>query len=182
MKLSKKILLALAILVSCVFAATVSFANTNATTSNNNIGEGLVNGARSVVGGAENAIEDVGAGLMKGVRDMTNGSDNTGDNMNATSHNTTGTNNAAGSTNNNSANTGMNNNQDNNDYTATRTATGRTADTDYVATRTNTDGTWLGMNSTAWIWLIMGIIAVAIVTLVWSYGSERRADYHSNND
>ena len=62
MKLGKKILLALAILVSCVFASTVCFANTNSNTTNNNMGEGLVNGARSVVGGTENAIEDVGGG------------------------------------------------------------------------------------------------------------------------
>lgn len=182
MKLSKKILLALAILVSCVFAATVSFANTNTNTTNNNMGDGFVNGVRSMVGGAENAIEDVGAGIVNGTRDMTDGAENNGNNMNATSHNTTGNNNANGSTTNNSANSGMNNSQDNNDYTATRTATGTTADSDYIAARTSNDGTWLGMNSTAWIWLIMGIVAVAIVTLVWSYGSERRADYHSNND
>lgn len=50
----------------------------------------------------------------------------------------------------------------------------------YNATRTNTNATWLGMNSTAWTWLIMGIVAVAIVALVWYYASQKNTSTHSN--
>ena len=50
----------------------------------------------------------------------------------------------------------------------------------YNATRTNTNATWLGMNSTAWTWLIMGIVAVAIVALVWFYASQKNTSTHSN--
>ena len=50
----------------------------------------------------------------------------------------------------------------------------------YNATRTNTNATWLGMNSTAWTWLIMGIVAVAIVALVWFYARQKNTSTHSN--
>ena len=53
----------------------------------------------------------------------------------------------------------MNNNDNNGSYTATRTATA-------------TNGTLLGMNSTAWTWLILGIATIAIVALVWYYGKQ----------
>ena len=50
-------------------------------------------------------------------------------------------------------------NDNNGSYTATRTATA-------------TNGTLLGMNSTAWTWLILGIATIAIVALVWYYGKQ----------
>lgn len=53
----------------------------------------------------------------------------------------------------------MNNNNNNGGYTATRTAT-------------TTNGTFLGMNATAWTWLILGIATIAIVALVWYYGKQ----------
>ena len=49
----------------------------------------------------------------------------------------------------------------------------------YNATRTNAN-TFLGMTSTAWTWLIMGIVAVAIVTLVWFYARQKDTSTHSN--
>ena len=53
----------------------------------------------------------------------------------------------------------MNNNNNNGGYTATRTAT-------------TTNETFLGMNATAWTWLILGIATIAIVALVWYYGKQ----------
>lgn len=50
------------------------------------------------------------------------------------------------------------NNDNNGEYTATRTST-------------NTD-TFMGMNGTVWTWLIFGILAVAVVALVWYYGMQ----------
>lgn len=43
----------------------------------------------------------------------------------------------------------------------------------YNATRTSTtQGTFMGMNATAWTWLIVGILGALIVGLVWFYGKE----------
>ncbi len=44
----------------------------------------------------------------------------------------------------------------------------------YTATRTSSEGTstFLGMGPTAWTWLIIGIAAIAIVALVWYYGTQ----------
>lgn len=46
----------------------------------------------------------------------------------------------------------------------------------YTATRTDADAngsaTFMGMNSTAWTWLIIGIAGIAIVALVWYYGTQ----------
>ena len=65
----------------------------------------------------------------------------------------------------NSGKTTNNNRTNNSYYTATRTAT--------------TTPTFMGMSSTAWTWLIIGIAGIAIVALVWYYGSQIRT---SNDD
>lgn len=65
----------------------------------------------------------------------------------------------------NSGMTQNNNRTNNSNYTATRTAT--------------TNQTFMGMSSTAWTWLIIGIAGIAIVALVWYYGSQIRT---SNDD
>ncbi len=68
----------------------------------------------------------------------------------------------------------------NNIVSGTTTNNNRTGN--YNATRTNTNATWLGMDSTAWTWLIMGIVAVAIIALVWSYARQKNTSTHSNNE
>ena len=56
----------------------------------------------------------------------------------------------------------------------------RTNNSNYIATRTaTTNQTFMGMSSTAWTWLIIGIAGIAIVALVWYYGSQIRT---SNDD
>ena len=45
--------------------------------------------------------------------------------------------------------------------------------TNYTATRTAADeGTLLGMNATAWTWLIIGMVGIAIIALVWYYSMQ----------
>ena len=56
---------------------------------------------------------------------------------------------------------------DNNERTNLNPATGN-----YSATRTSTDATLMGMNATAWTWLILGLAAIAIVALVWYYSMQ----------
>lgn len=59
-------------------------------------------------------------------------------------------------------------------YNAARTATTRSAAT--------TNDTFLGMNATAWGWLIMGILGVLTVGLVWFYGKEHEENYNKNDN
>lgn len=108
---------------------------------------------RNVVGDAENAVEDAARNISNASKDATGkieeGANNVG---NAVMNNKdNNTNNTTGIVNDN--------------YTATRTAT--------------TDNTFMGMNATAWTWLIIGIAAIAIVALVWYYSMQVRS---SNSD
>ena len=181
----KKLLISTALLISIIFSFSVCFAN------NNNMGQDAVDGVRSVVGGAENAIEGAVNGVSNATRDMTrdlgtdgnntgntmmnNGdnnntakdtNNNTGNNNNTNNNNTNNNNNNAGTTNNNSLTAAMTNN-----YTATRTAT-------------NAEGnaTFMGMSATTWTWLIIGIAAIAIVALVWYYSMQMRSTNYDNKD
>ena len=73
---------------------------------------------------------------------------------------------------NNVGNNMKNNNHNNqqNDYNATRTSTGTTSNT------------FMGMNATAWTWLIIGIVAIAIVALVWYYAMQTRSSDYNDRD
>ena len=56
-----------------------------------------------------------------------------------------------------------------NNYTATRTST------------TSTDNmTFMGMGSTAWTWLIFGILGIGIVAIVLYYASEIKTPKHQD--
>lgn len=49
---------------------------------------------------------------------------------------------------------------------------------DYTAERTSTASGFMGMSATTWTWLILGIVGLAIVGLVWYYGSQyEHTDY-----
>ncbi len=52
----------------------------------------------------------------------------------------------------------------------------------YTATRTSTESTLLGMNSTAWTWLIVGVAAIAIFALIWYYVMQSRINNYDNRD
>lgn len=66
--------------------------------------------------------------------------------------------------------------------------TSRVANTNndgYMATRTSTNGgaTFMGMNATAWTWLILGIAAIAIIAVVWYYSMQITSENnHSRRD
>ena len=71
---------------------------------------------------------------------------------------------------NNAANSTMNAvntlTQDRDNTTTTNNTTG------YTATRTANQGTVLGMDSTTWTWIIMGLVGIAIASLVWYYAAQ----------
>lgn len=104
-----------------------------------------------------------------GVRDAVGGAENAiEDGAKDIANTTKGVTGSAENAMENKDNSGMtqNNNRTNNsNYTATRTAT--------------TNQTFMGMSSTAWTWFIIGIAGIAIVALVWYYGSQIRT---SNDD
>ena len=108
------------------------------------------NSVRNAVGGAENAIENGVEGIGNMTKDATNSMETTMNN--------------AGKDVKNSVSPSTNNG---NSYSATRTSTG------------GAEATFMGMNSTVWTWLIIGIAAIAIIALVWYYSSQITND--SNN-
>lgn len=115
----------------------------------NNGLQDAADGVRNVVGGAENAVEDAARGVSNASKDATSkmeqGANNVGNAV--MNHDNENHNTKTGVTNNN--------------YTATRTAA--------------TDNTFMGMNATAWTWLIMGIATIAIVALIWYYSMQIRS-------
>ncbi len=46
----------------------------------------------------------------------------------------------------------------------------------------NGETTLLGMNSTAWIWLVIGIATIAIIALVWYYGKQNVNNHNRRLD
>lgn len=120
-----------------------------------------VDGIRNVVGGAENVVEDAGKGIVDGVRNITSNGENAMDNVTRDADNTieNAGNGIAGALTN-----------DNNGYNATRTTTRSAVDAG--------EGTFLGMNSTVWTWLIMAVVGIAIVALVWMYAKQNNNSYN----
>ena len=108
--------------------------------------------------GVRNAVGGAENAIEDGARDISNTSrDMTGGMENTAQNMTDDTRNSA-------------QNMTNNDrYTATRTSA-------------ETGTTFMGMNATAWTWLIIGIAAIAIVALVWYYGTQLRSYDNNNHD
>lgn len=150
----KKLFLSLTLVLALIFSFTYTFAANEV--------KDAVEGVRNVVGGAENAVEDAAKDISNTTKNITGGIEN-------------GTQRATNDVKDNMENdrnsmmTGSTDNQQG--YTATRTAT------------TNT-GSFLGMNSTVWTWLILGIAAVAIIALVWYYSMRLTTNNYDdrNND
>lgn len=52
----------------------------------------------------------------------------------------------------------------------------------YTSTRTSTDAAVGGMSQNAWIWIIMGIVAIAIIAVVWYYSMQFTGNNRNNNN
>ncbi|MFR0822969.1 MAG: hypothetical protein ACLU84_02130 [Clostridia bacterium] len=152
--MKKKVLITLfALIAGLIFSFSYTFAAEN-TTGN------PVEGIRNVVGGAENAIEGAAGGVANGVKSgvgaTEHAAENTADNMGANDgRNTAGT-------------TAMNDGNHGGGYTATRTAAG--------------DATFAGMNGTTWTWIIIALVAIGVITLVWSYVKQNNSLSHDDDD
>lgn len=108
---------------------------------------------------AADGVRNAVGGAENAVEDAAKGVSNAS--KNATGNLEKGTNNVGNAMTNN-------NNNNNNGYTATRTSA--------------TGNTFMGMNSTAWTWLIMGIVGIAIVALVWFYGMQLNSNNYDDRD
>lgn len=145
--LSAVILAIIALSFNCVFAE--DMAQDAANTVNDSIDK-----TQNTMNDMGNAVKDAGNSAMNAVNDTVNGAVN--GTMNAVNEITK------------DRNTSTTNNHDNN-----MNMTGTTNNGNYTATRTAAEGTTLlGMDSTTWTWLIMGIVGIAIVALVWYYSMQ----------
>lgn len=52
----------------------------------------------------------------------------------------------------------------------------------YNASRTSTDTTMGGMTTNTWIWIVVGIIALAALIYAWYYNRKRTTNNHHTND
>lgn len=115
---------------------------------------GAMNGVNDAVNGVRNTIGGAENAVEGAVKDVTDTTKNATDNT---------------------TNMGINRNDtQSTNYTANRTAT--------TGTATNA-GTFLGMSSTMWTWLILAVAVVAIIALVWYYSNQltRTRNYDDND-
>ena len=115
---------------------------------------GVMNGVNDAVNSVRNTIGGAENAVEGAVKDVTDTTKNATDNT---------------------TNMGINRNDtQSTNYTANRTAT--------TGTTTNA-GTFLGMSSTMWTWLILAIAIVAIIALVWYYSNQltRTRNYDDND-
>lgn len=115
---------------------------------------GAMTGVNDAVNGVRNTIGGAENAVEGAVKDVTDTTKNATDNT---------------------TNMGINRNDtQSTNYTANRTAT--------TGTATNA-GTFLGMSSTMWTWLILAIAIVAIIALVWYYSNQltRTRNYDDND-
>ena len=115
---------------------------------------GAMTGVNDAVNGVRNTIGGAENAVEGAVKDVTDTTKNATDNT---------------------TNMGINRNDtQSTNYTANRTAT--------TGTATNA-GTFLGMSSTMWTWLILAIAGVAIIALVWYYSNQltKTRNYNDND-
>ena len=162
----KKITFCIAILVAIALSFNRVFAENMAQDASNTMNDSI-DKTQNTMNDAGNAVKDAGNSAMNAVNDTVNGAINgTKDAINQITQDgntSTTANNTSNANNNNNMNVATNNNGN------------------YTATRTATDGnTLLGMNSTTWTWVIMGIVGIAIVSLIWYYAMQ--TSEHSYDD
>lgn len=102
--------------------------------------------ATEALNSTKNAVMNVGNAIGNGVKDVANGAANLG--KDAVSTTQSAGNSIASATSMNKG--GM----------------------DYTATRTSAENNAMELSSTAWTWLILGIVGIVIVALVWYYGAQ----------
>ncbi len=173
----KKVLTSISLTVFLLFAT--AFNSYALSTHNDNL-DAIGNSIKNIIGGAENKVEDTAKDATNAGKNATNSlgdaAGKTGENIKDATQNASdamknGTQNMENSMNDNAQKAGnaiqdgaknVGNALENTNYTAERTA----------AENQNAENTF--MNSTTWAWIIIGIIAVAIIALFWYYTSQSK--------
>ena len=166
----RKIFLTFIIVLSIVFCSSFVFATNN---------ENMTNGISDAMNNAENKTENAVQGATNVVRDTVSGiTDTTKNAVNGLTDSAKNTVNDIT----NSTDEKNNYNNDNNTAMTTNNST-TTANTtgNYTTSRTSANGTLMGMNSTTWIWIIMGVAAVTIIGLVWYYSMQLTEKSYDDN-
>lgn len=135
-----------------VLCAIFSFTICFATDNNNGL-KRATNDVRNFVGGVENTVEDAAKDVSNTSKDVTGDVER---NLNNDTHKNS-----------------------NNGYTASGSTDNNGG---YTATRTSTGNNFMGMTSTAWTWLIVGIAAIAIIAVVWYYSMQFTNNNRGNDE
>lgn len=154
----KKLLVSLVLVVSFILPFTIVFANDEMQKASNSV--------KNVVGGAENAVEDAAKNAGNTVQNVGN---TIRDGANQAGNEVKDSANKAGNSIENGAN-------------AVEKSITNNNGTNYDATRTSTEGTFMGMTSNTWSWLILGIAAIAIIGLVWYYSVQLNNNKHNDEE
>ena len=155
--MNKKLLYSLVLFFAIIiFAVSYTFAAND----NSMLGD-AANGIRNFVGDAENTVENAAKDVSNASKDATGDMEQAGNN----------------------AGNDMTSNQENGNNA--RANNGNNGSDEYTATRTSTDttaNTFMGMTANAWTWLILGIVAIAIIALVWYYSAQIRSSDYDHKD
>lgn len=173
--MQKKLLFSLLLItLAIIFTTSFTFANNDAAPMEN-----AANSIRNFVGNIENGVEDTAKNISGASKNATEGMENTASDITGTNDN-----NGNMKANDNGQNNGDNRTAQNGQNNENTMAGGMTNSSgNYTAQRTaaSTDGKLLGMNSTTWIWLIMAILAIAIIALVYYYSTSNRTKNYNDD-
>ena len=145
-------LLIISLFIICL--STYSFATTDGMNNAKNAVMNAGNAVGDAVVGAKNTVVDGAKNITISAATLGRDAMNTAQNLGNDARNTMGT--TASVLDNNGT-----------DYTATRTAT--------------TNNNLFGLSNTAWTWLILAIVGMAIVALVWYYGKQYEHRNYNND-
>ena len=165
----KKCLFMVSLIISFIIYIPYTFA------TDSNMMQEATNTIRNVVGGTENIMGDVANNISSTSKNVTEGIQQ--------GLNNTMDNNNQNNTNNNGNNMGDDKNTTTG-YSTDNAENNRYNPGNYMAQRTSTttDGTIAGMNSTTWIWLILAVLAIAIIALVYYYSAGLATHNYHNDD
>lgn len=181
----KKFILSTSLIVFTLFAT--AFSSYALTTHNENL-DAIGNSVKNIIGGAENKVEDTAKDAANAGKNATNSigdaAGKAGENIKNSAQNASdamknGTQNMENSMEKGTQNAGnaIKDGAQNVGNTLENVANNITNPGNYNAERTSAENQNAGdtfMNSTTWAWIIIGIIAVAIIALFWYYMVQSR--------
>ena len=155
--MQKKLFAIFAIMITIVFSFSVCFASDMLTDATNAVRDTVTNAGNAIEDTMQNAGNTVQGAMNTSGDTMQDSMDRTENTMENAEHKIEETGNTLEKDIKNTTSGVTNSNNDG--YTAARTAT-------------NGNATFMGMSSTAWTWLILGIATIAIIAVVWYYSTQ----------